>query len=53
MIDYCPVCHDQRTDLDAIKRHNIQCATTGERAYPERQTFRRPRPTEVLRDWQR
>lgn len=36
MIEHCPVCHDKRTDLDAIKRHNLRCAETGERAYPER-----------------
>lgn len=51
MTDYCPVCHDQRTDLESVKWHNIQCAATGERAYPERQTYRRPLLSEPPRDW--
>jgi hypothetical protein len=30
----CPVCDDGRTDLAAIKTHNILCAEFGERSYP-------------------
>lgn len=56
MIEYCPVCHDRRIDADAIKRHNLRCAETGERAYPERQRpeYRRPfLRRETAYDWQR
>lgn len=41
MIEHCPVCHEGRTDAHAIKQHNLQCAETGERAYPERDATRR------------
>jgi hypothetical protein len=50
--EYCPVCHDRRLDPAAIDRHNLRCAETGERAYPERTRpeYRRPLTREATRD---
>lgn len=31
----CPVCDEGRTDARAIYLHNLRCAETGERSYPE------------------
>ena len=34
----CPVCHDKRTDADAVKIHNTKAATDGCRSYPVRRS---------------
>jgi hypothetical protein len=54
VIEHCPLCHGGRLDPDAIKWHNLRCAETGERAYPERHRPLTRRPlTPRPDDWQR